>query len=158
MFKFLKSKKGFTLVELMIVVVIMAILVAVAVPVFSAVTKNAKAKTCIGNQREVISAMGNWLMLLTTENVSGTITTTGGQTPRWTDDVIKITVDGNEKDVTSEVKGLFKVVPACPDENANIVITINPGDNGENSRATVSTECVGGTNSEDHKVPGFVEG
>ena len=47
MFKFLKSKKGFTLVELMIVVVIMAILVAVAVPIYSAVTANARKKTCI---------------------------------------------------------------------------------------------------------------
>ena len=63
MFKFLKSKKGFTLVELMIVVVIMAILVAVAVPIFSAVTKNARTKTCIGNQREIIASVGNWLML-----------------------------------------------------------------------------------------------
>ena len=42
MFKFMKSKKGFSLVELMIVVVIMAILVAVAVPIFSAVTRNAR--------------------------------------------------------------------------------------------------------------------
>ena len=51
MFKFMKSKKGFTLVELMIVVVIMAILVAVAVPIFSAVTKNARTKTCVANMR-----------------------------------------------------------------------------------------------------------
>ena len=37
--KMLKNKKGFTLVELMIVVVIMAILVAVAIPIYNAVTK-----------------------------------------------------------------------------------------------------------------------
>lgn len=47
----LMSKKGFTLVELMIVVVIMGILVAVAVPVYGAVTKNARKKTCQSNIR-----------------------------------------------------------------------------------------------------------
>ena len=41
MFKFMKSKKAFTLVELMIVVVIMAILVVVAVPIYNSVTDNA---------------------------------------------------------------------------------------------------------------------
>lgn len=46
-----KNKKGFTLVELMIVVVIMAILVAVAVPIFNTVTTNAKNKTCAANAR-----------------------------------------------------------------------------------------------------------
>ncbi len=40
----LKDKKGFTLVELMIVVVIMGILVAVAVPVYSLITKNAEKR------------------------------------------------------------------------------------------------------------------
>ena len=49
----LMSKKGFTLVELMIVVVIMGILVAVAVPVYGAVTKNARIKTCKANQRVI---------------------------------------------------------------------------------------------------------
>lgn len=45
----MKNKKGFTLVELMIVIVIMGILVAVAVPVFGLVTKNAEKKTCGAN-------------------------------------------------------------------------------------------------------------
>jgi len=50
MFKML-NKKGFTLVELMIVVVILGILVAIAVPIYSAVTTNAKKKTCLSNMR-----------------------------------------------------------------------------------------------------------
>ncbi len=62
MFKFFKSKKGFTLVELMIVVVIMAILVAVAVPVFSAVTKNSRIKTCAANRREIVVQLNNYTM------------------------------------------------------------------------------------------------
>ena len=157
MFSFMKSKKGFTLVELMIVVVIMAILVAVAVPVFSAVTKNAKTKTCIGNQREIISSMGNWLMLMTTDNVSGTFTTSGGQeNPHWTDDAIIISVNGQNTDVTDEVTGLFKVVPACPDDKASIEITIEPGSAGsDNTRATVKTRCINGVNSAEHVVPGL---
>ena len=57
-----KNKKGFTLVELMIVVVIMAILVAVAVPIFNAVTTNAKIKTCNGNAR-ILSGQINTIVL-----------------------------------------------------------------------------------------------
>lgn len=58
----LMSKKGFTLVELMIVVVIMGILVAVAVPVYSAVTKNAEKKTCQSNQRIIKENITNYQM------------------------------------------------------------------------------------------------
>ena len=54
------NKKGFSLVELMIVVVIMGILVAVAIPLFGAVTENAEANTCGANQRLIRGAFANW--------------------------------------------------------------------------------------------------
>ncbi len=46
----LLNKKGFSLVELMIVVVIMGILIAVAIPLYGAITENAEKKTCKSNQ------------------------------------------------------------------------------------------------------------
>lgn len=58
----LMSKKGFTLVELMIVIVIMGILVAVAIPVYGAVTKNAEAKTCKSNMSNIKSMASTWQM------------------------------------------------------------------------------------------------
>jgi prepilin-type N-terminal cleavage/methylation domain-containing protein len=58
----LMSKKGFTLVELMIVVVILGILVAVAVPIFGAVTKNARIKSCKSNQRVIKGNMETFMM------------------------------------------------------------------------------------------------
>ena len=55
--KMLKNKKGFTLVELMVVVAILGILVAVAIPVYSSVTDKAERNTCVANIRTVESAV-----------------------------------------------------------------------------------------------------
>lgn len=46
----------------MIVIVIMGILVAVAIPVYGAVTKNAEAKTCKSNMSNIKSMASTWQM------------------------------------------------------------------------------------------------
>ena len=136
MFKFLKSKKGFTLVELMIVVVIMAILVAVAVPIYSAVTANAKKKTCIGNMREIVSSVTNSVMLaggacsgnfVIETNTSGD----NGEFKAGTTALAGVTLD--------QVKALFKTVPYCPVAGAKITVTISSDSDGSN--ASVSPVC-----------------
>ena len=58
--KMFRKDEGFTLVELMVVVLIIGILVAIAIPVFNAAQANAKLKTCQGNQRIVEGAIQTW--------------------------------------------------------------------------------------------------
>lgn len=49
-------QEGFTLIELMIVILIIGILVGIAVPVFLAARSNANEKACLSNQRNFMSA------------------------------------------------------------------------------------------------------
>lgn len=158
MFKFMKSKKGFSLVELMIVVVIMAILVAVAVPIFNSVTGSSRAKTCIDNQRSIVSTLNTALL-------EKNITATSAQTfyvVNYKTGNIKGYYEG---DVTvsngaasggaaiadaatgkifnaGELKKLFQAPPYCPVDNSAIKVVIQGVVSGDGVVANITTECM----------------
>ena len=56
----IRNQKGFTLIELMVVVLIIGILVAIAIPVFGSAANNAKDKACIANLRTIAGAVAQY--------------------------------------------------------------------------------------------------
>ena len=161
MFRFIKTKKGFSLVELMIVVVIMAILVAVAVPIFNSVTGSSRAKTCIDNQRSIISTLNNALLSKTViaagktganemtfyvVNLEKTSGNTKTQVRGFYKDAAGTTAIGDAGVLKeSEIKALFQTAPYCPADNSYIKVDIKASAAGDGT-GTIVTSCETGKN------------
>lgn len=56
------SKRAFTLIEIMIVMLVIGILLAIAVPAFVKARDNSTTKACISNLREFEEAKEQWAM------------------------------------------------------------------------------------------------
>lgn len=57
---FARRDSGFTIIEIMVVVLIIGILLTLAVPVFTAATDTVKARTCMANLRTLDSTVEQW--------------------------------------------------------------------------------------------------
>lgn len=90
MMKMLRSRKGFTLVEIMIVVAIIGLLAAIAVPNFVQARTTSRTNACINNLRLIEAAKEQWALA---NNAADTAATTNAN-------------------VTPYLKG--GVMPTCP--------------------------------------------
>lgn len=81
-------KSGFTLVEIMIVVAIIGLLAAIAIPNFVRARTKAQENACINNLRQIDGAVQQWAL----ENKKGT----------------------NAAVTHSDITGFLKTPPTCP--------------------------------------------
>ena len=81
--KMFRRDEGFTLVELMVVVLIIGILVAIAIPIFNAAKASAEQKTCYANMRTVAGAYQTYLAAAPATPPTDLATLTAGLVPAY---------------------------------------------------------------------------
>jgi prepilin-type N-terminal cleavage/methylation domain-containing protein len=69
-----KKSAGFTLVEIMIVVLIIGILLAIAIPNFVKARETSRAKACVANLKQVDSAKQQYMMDKNISTYTGAMT------------------------------------------------------------------------------------
>ncbi len=96
----LKERKGFTLAELLIVVAIIAVLVAIAIPVFTTQLERSREATDVANIRSAYAnAVTEYLQTNSAQDVSVTATARNSGWETSPAPTLKAMVDGAESDV-----------------------------------------------------------
>ena len=85
--KKMNNKRGFTLAELLIVVAIIAVLVAISIPIFTNQLEKARESTDVANIRDIYAEVSVGLLDGSLEKASNTMTVSGGYTATLNGDV-----------------------------------------------------------------------
>ena len=142
---FLKSKVGFTLVELLVVVLILGIIIAIGIPAYRGVTKNAHIKVCNVNQAEIAKQAKEYCM---DEEFNS-------------DFNYKIVSDGEKGTIEANTMALSQDQiylltndthhgkPLCCPAGGTIIVTVIPHGSGI---PKIEVVCDGGTDGDCHKA------
>lgn len=134
------KRKGFSLVELMIVVVIMGVLVAVAIPLYGAVTDSARAKTCKNNQREVRAMFAKYIIMDENNSVDTFFITS----QKSFDGAVQNPEDVFAPEFLASFDG--GTLPDCPEDDHHYKIY-------KLNESTIKVECISdGVADEDHAL------
>ncbi|MGI4789834.1 MAG: competence type IV pilus major pilin ComGC [Janthinobacterium lividum] len=106
------KKTGFTLVEIMIVVLFIGILLAIAIPNFVAARESSRAKACVGNLKQIDSAKQQAAM---DNKLSGNSAAT-------------FMIDGTTASTAAAFQlvgptGYIRATPVCPSAASNYTVT-----------------------------------
>ena len=112
-----RKDEGFTLVELMVVVLIIGILVAIAIPVFNAASDSARERSCHSNQRVIEGAVQQYLAADPT-NALADIDSSGATSGEIT--ATHPFVGGTDP--------YLKEVPICPSDDTNPYVIDTSGE------------------------------
>ncbi len=120
------SQGGFTLVEIMIVVLIIGILLAIAIPNFIQARESSRARACVANLKQLDSAKQQWLMDKKAQTITSETIAPGTS-------------------ATSDSVGLvptyIRALPQCPAGG-----TYTTGNQGQNPSCSLVPNLVNGVN------------
>ena len=132
MIKNIKKKKGFTLIELIIVIAIIGILAAIAIPKFGDIQKNAKVKADIATGKTISDAVS---VLVSEGKIPETLGTTH---------ITKAAADGTDSDAKDIATYLQSVPTSGVYKGNNFWVTVSDG-NATISISNVATDTASTT-------------
>ena len=114
-------KSGFTLVEIMIVVAIIGLLAAIAIPNFVRARATSQANACINNMRQIDAAVNEWALENGKKTGDTAPTLTGDLTP-----YIKLNANGSIPRCPAQGAYTVGSVGAIPQVTCSIAATVTP--------------------------------